>query len=158
MEGKSGWHGKAIDDESFAQAMKELEVRSNGKSVKYTARHWSNTARTMKRSWCLTQTQRLDEAVFLKSVPRAAERRHRGVQHIGTVAVAPPQFGKIPFVNTFTVFLTTLGLLRSKSVRLLLQLPIAFLPAHTAACLTPSIWPGATPRSRTRHHAESGNV
>ena len=24
MEGKSGWHGKAIDDESFAQAMKEL--------------------------------------------------------------------------------------------------------------------------------------
>ena len=24
MEGKCGWHGKAIDDESFAQAMKEL--------------------------------------------------------------------------------------------------------------------------------------
>ena len=24
MEGKNGWHGKAIDDESFAQAMKEL--------------------------------------------------------------------------------------------------------------------------------------
>ena len=24
MEGKNGWHGKAVDDESFAQAMKEL--------------------------------------------------------------------------------------------------------------------------------------
>lgn len=24
MEGKAGWHGKAIDDESFALAMKEL--------------------------------------------------------------------------------------------------------------------------------------
>ena len=24
MEGKAAWHGKAIDDESFAQAMKEL--------------------------------------------------------------------------------------------------------------------------------------
>ena len=26
MEGKSAWHGKAIDDDSFAQAMKELGV------------------------------------------------------------------------------------------------------------------------------------
>ena len=30
MEGKAAWHGKAIDDESFAQAMKELGGAENG--------------------------------------------------------------------------------------------------------------------------------
>ncbi len=71
-----------------------------------------NTARTTSGSWCLTQTSTGSTRVRYFSEKRAPGGLNVGITESNMVGMAAglASVGKIPFVNTFTVFLTTLGL------------------------------------------------